>query len=446
MTRCPGLVVAVWALMQMGLVVCGARLVTATDHADAALGVVGVLTGATLPLVCILLAWGVVSRRCYRLAQMPEAVAGRSKAVVWTRSVFLPSYQLDTTTYPVSRAFSTVVGRTRLPSCLWAGLPVIQPVVMLVVVFAEGGSCNASLVAAGVVVMVVGAVMHVYFRPHRILVANYLQGIAMALNAAILIVASQLVSNPLNVSALQANRGIAMLQVGFSGCRFAHTAGYLLYMRLWAQEVFCVCEQDGTLLLTTSADAIAKPVFDIRAGCCVSNKEIHKEGFIHHHTAPLLPVSTLTTTPAVVVACDDPIPTPTVPPGAIATTSTERPKGRDILGSANKKSQGPSYISTLLFSPKTNKKFTESIVSSIINSKNGHVPMERPYTLLWEEEVDDDDIVMPPDTRGSISDDDNDEDDLGVELDDIRSSSSSSSSGYYLPSSSSTSKSTTLSE
>ena len=135
MARCPGVVIAVWAFVQMGLVVCGARLATAEDgdRGDVVLGVVGVIAGAVLPVVCIVLAWSVVSRRCYRLGQVPAAVAGRSGVVVWARSVFLPSYELDAQVYPVSKAFSTVVGRTKRPSCVYAGLSSMQPVVMLLV-------------------------------------------------------------------------------------------------------------------------------------------------------------------------------------------------------------------------------------------------------------------------------------------------------------------------
>eukprot|EP00658_Telonema_sp_P-2_P061298 TRINITY_DN50010_c0_g1_i1.p1 TRINITY_DN50010_c0_g1~~TRINITY_DN50010_c0_g1_i1.p1 ORF type:complete len:251 (+),score=44.63 TRINITY_DN50010_c0_g1_i1:44-796(+) len=173
---------------------------------DVPLGALGIVIGAALPLVCVGLAWGVVSRRCYRLVQVPEAVVG-----VWF--VFLPSFELDGEAYPISKAFSTVVGRTRRPSSLWAGLYVIQPVVLMLVIFVEGASCEVFLIIAGTTTMMVGALCHVLFRPHRIVATNYLQGIAMALNAAMLFIASKLTRDPLNVAALDANSTIAMIQV-----------------------------------------------------------------------------------------------------------------------------------------------------------------------------------------------------------------------------------------
>ena len=70
MVRCPGVVIAVWAFVQMGLVVCGARLTT--GGSDVVLGVVGVLAGALLPIMCIGLAWGVVSVAATGLHSYPR--------------------------------------------------------------------------------------------------------------------------------------------------------------------------------------------------------------------------------------------------------------------------------------------------------------------------------------------------------------------------------------
>jgi predicted membrane channel-forming protein YqfA (hemolysin III family) len=176
----------------------------------------------------------------------------------------------------VGRAFSMVVGRTRLRSSVWAGLSVVQPVVMLVVVFASGETCSAILIATGVVMMLLGAVAHVWFRPHRIVAANYLQGIGMCLNAAVLMVASKLVGDPLHTPALDANRAIAMIQLSLSVCRFVHTVWYLCYMRLYHTTVLTRCNSDGSF--PSSPDAIVDPlcspciesnyVFDVQCAFC----------------------------------------------------------------------------------------------------------------------------------------------------------------------------------
>eukprot|EP00658_Telonema_sp_P-2_P013427 TRINITY_DN15083_c0_g1_i5.p1 TRINITY_DN15083_c0_g1~~TRINITY_DN15083_c0_g1_i5.p1 ORF type:complete len:1156 (-),score=46.76 TRINITY_DN15083_c0_g1_i5:105-3422(-) len=231
--RFPGIFLAVWAFLQMGLVVCGGRLVLASPTSDKALGAIGVALGICVPFVFMGLAYCVVSRRCYRLAGK-EAGPG----TFWARRILLPEYELDTISIPISKAYSTVVGRSRLLSCFWAGLPLFQPVILAFVIFAQGAVCSSLLIVSGVLMMLVAAVCHIIFRPHRILAANILQGCAMALNAAILMVAAKLVGDPINAGALGANRVISMIQIGLSVLRILHSAGSAGYMFLWGAKVF----------------------------------------------------------------------------------------------------------------------------------------------------------------------------------------------------------------
>lgn len=296
LTRSPGIILFVWAFLQMGMTVCGARLITAEDTSNVALGVVGVMLGCVLPGVCITVTWAIVSRRCFRLSQRIAAIAGRSPVIVWCRSTFLPSYQLDHAVYPVSRMFATLVSRTRRPSCVWAGLATVQPLVMLLIVFFEGAMCDIILIIGGVLLLLIGIVCHIIFRPHRIVASNYLQGVAMCLSATVLIIASRLVSDPLDVSAGDAYRTVTMIQVVMSVCRFVHLGVAVLYMRLYGSETFELSQPDGTLsasptteeqqhqhgaqpavspLIPSNPDDSVPPrwVFDIHSRCCFSSHE-----------------------------------------------------------------------------------------------------------------------------------------------------------------------------
>ena len=439
--RCPGIVIAVWAFVQMGLVVCGARLATADGGgADVVLGVVGVVVGAILPAVCVCLARGVVSRRCYRLAQVPDAVAGRHKMVVWARSVFLPSYELDTDVYPVSKAFSTVVGRTRRPSCLWAGLPAMQPVVMLLVVFVRGELCSVFLIVAGVAMLLMGALCHVLFRPHRIVAANYLQGFAMALNAAMLFIASKLVGDPLDTGALGANAAIAMIQVGLSVCRFAHNMCYLGYMRLYEKTTLTVCGADGKLppstatTTTTSSLTQPAPVFDIQCALCVKPHVTEEAdlspppaivvGVTEDAIADMVPVAR--SAPSIINVDDvdvdggpplgggkasegSPPPiathkTPPPPPPPSSTAAEETPKHLSITptplpaaSSIIKKRSKPTP--TVSLRSKAKKK------TNVFDWNPKCVPMERPYSMLYEEDF------LPSDEQ--------DGDDMNLQMDSL---------------------------
>ena len=415
-TRCPSLMLSVWGFLQMGFVVCGARLLTAPeeDGGDVVLGGVGVVVGGVLPGVYVLLAWTVVSRRCYRLAQVPGAVAGRHGAVVWARGTWLPSYELDSAVYPVSRAHSVVVGRTRRASPLWAGLSVIQPVAMLLVVFVQGTSCSVMLIIAGVVLAMLGCV-HAVFRPHRMVGSNYLQAVAMLLNACILFVASSLVRDPLNIPALDSNRAISMLQVGLSVCRLSLSVGSFVYMRLYRKTVFARCNEDG-VLKDEEDGSLPTPVFDVRGSlygrCC---------GVCMQHSSDSLLLSQVVSQPALDTdlvipsaphaACSQPPPppsprlpdTPPYQPPTDTAPNRKATKHADPVPRSTSSKAAPSALSSM-FAPKTNTQFADSIISTVMNNHRGYIPMERPYSMLWEgdpAEDDDDD-----DELSSLQDDD----------------------------------------
>ena len=405
-TRCPGLVIAVWAFVQMGLVVCGARLVTGNSLV---LGAAGVAAGGALPVVCVALTWGVVSRRCYRLAQTPKAAAGRSGLVVRLRSLLLPSYELDGDAHPVSKAYSAVVGRSRRPSCLWSALPVMQPVVMLLVVFVQGAMCSTSLIVAGVVLLLLGAVCHMLFRPHRILAANHLQGGAMALNAAVLIVASKLVSDPLDLSAVGANRAIAMIQVGLSVSRMAHTVGTVVYMRLFGTAVFQLCDpsyenmvgpdSDDSPTTSLSIPSVA-PVFEYISPCSqyTTNRRKRRVVVEEDLLAPLTPV-----------VVDDPHhqqPQPDEEELVSHRSTTPILSDRGSVDDDTPPAPPPaSAPPKKKVAKKTNTQFSESIISTVVGNHKGYVPMERPYTMLWEsddDDLDDDDLNLDVKVQNSI--------------------------------------------
>lgn len=172
----------------------------------------------------------------------------------------------------------------------------------------RGAICDVVLILGGVLLLFIGIVCHIILRPHRVVASNYLQGFGLCLSAAVLIIASKLVSDPLDVSAGDAYRVVTMIQVALSVCRFTHLGISFLYMRLYGSDVFEISEPDGALLSpststeqeqhhqpnshpdTTSSspsfanqqDASGHPrwVFDIHSRCCFSS---------HSPAATLLP-------------------------------------------------------------------------------------------------------------------------------------------------------------
>ena len=368
--RFPGIFLAAWAFLQMGLVVCGGRLVTASANiSDSVLGGIGVVLGTAVPFVIMGLAYFVVSRRCYRLE-------GKKAGPVtsWARRVFLPEYELDTIGVPISKAYSTVVGRSRRLSCFWAGLPLFQPVILVFVIFAQGAVCSSLLIIAGVIMMLVAAVCHVIFRPHRIMAANILQGCAMALNAAILMVAAKLVEDPINAGALGANRVISMIQIGLSLSRIVHSAGSAGYMFLWGAKVFTRVTSPSTKKTTDSCDCdetLIQPEFEYNALLCGRNTL----------GAPSSSDVYGSTTPS-----QEPLkPTIVEQPLLVEPEIEFEPADVFVVDEDDEDNyikQPPQKIVKRL-----NRNFAETIVEDLLNSRKGIVPMDLPYTLFREEEL-----------------------------------------------------------
>ena len=351
--RCPGMVLSVWASMQMGLVVCGGRLVTSNGiigGGDRLLGAVGLAVGAVLPLLSVGVTYLFVSRRCYRLIQTAEAVTSTSSKAVWLRSLMLPSYELDTVAFPASSAFSTVVGKFRRPSCLWAGLPQTQPLVMLLAIFSTTTTCTPTLVVAGVVTLVGGAVCHAGLQPNRVHFTNYVQGVAIGLNACVLMIAARLVQDPLDEAALGANRALSMVQVGVSGVRLAHMAGSFVYTRFVAHDVLERGNADGTPFTDDECGPIA--VFEVRAVCgCRGARQVAE---------PLM-------------TSLNPQPTHLPPP---------QYAGREpdaSLPSPDSASTDDELDAAVLVVPRAKKANTKSIIASLMDSHRGHNPMVLPY-------------------------------------------------------------------
>ena len=59
-----------------------------------------------------------------------------------------------------------------------------------------------------------------------------------------------------------------------------------------------------------------------------------------------------------------------------------------------------------MFAPKTNTQFADSIISTVMNNHRGYIPMERPYSMLWEGDPADDDDGGGVDELASLEQDD----------------------------------------
>lgn len=401
-TRCPGAMLGVCGFMQMGFVVCGSRLILlSSDATDTALGIIGVGLGATLPLVNICLAWGVISRRCYRIGLTQTARKESTRGGIWLRSVLLPEFELDTSTLPVSKAYSTLVGRSRLVGSVWAAVPVSQPLIMMVVVFVHGAGCSAVLIVAAVCMLLVAGVCHVWFRPHRILVSNYLQSCSMTLNGGMLLAGSKLTTDPQNPSALAATQYIAMAQVALSCVRLCHSVGAFLYMHRFRQASYMLVEPDGheavlenpQLPQPPTDDATNYPtfVFEYLVGSARRIK-LHEE-VNTPVVLPMLPILPISTTPTVQSQLSENRAQALSKP--IATQRCEKlvkkPRNTEQLRTTTAstlKQQSPKKLQPSFFAAtsKNTRPFHRDIVSTVLNNHRGYVPMELPYTVYWEEE------------------------------------------------------------
>eukprot|EP00658_Telonema_sp_P-2_P021467 TRINITY_DN18549_c0_g1_i3.p2 TRINITY_DN18549_c0_g1~~TRINITY_DN18549_c0_g1_i3.p2 ORF type:complete len:272 (-),score=68.55 TRINITY_DN18549_c0_g1_i3:99-914(-) len=124
--------------------------------------------------------------------------------------------------YPMSKCFATVVNKTRRPHWIWAGLPVVLPVVLLLVMVAEGSGCSPLLTAAGSMHLVVGLV-NLWFLPHRQLSSNVLQSLGILTNGVLLIASAALSRTPDSDGLMSLCRGLSMLQTAISTVRTTNT-------------------------------------------------------------------------------------------------------------------------------------------------------------------------------------------------------------------------------
>ena len=145
-----------------------------------------------------------------------------------------PTSELDLEVFPSSKAFSPQVAIFRLPSPAWCAVPVIQPIILMLCVFASGALCSLVLIFSSMAMLAVGIVCHLMFRPQRVLLSNIVQGLALILNSAMLIISSLLVDDPIHSGYVEASRSIAKVQITVTVLQISHDLGVALYMYVFA--------------------------------------------------------------------------------------------------------------------------------------------------------------------------------------------------------------------
>ena len=114
--------------------------------------------------------------------------------------------------------------------------------ILLAVVFVEGALCSVVLFMAAMAMLAAGLVLHLGFRPQRVLVSNFVQAVAMTLNACTLFVSGLLVSNPLEGTVLGASRSLAKVQLALTAIQVLHDASVAVYMYFWARGTFVAAD------------------------------------------------------------------------------------------------------------------------------------------------------------------------------------------------------------
>ena len=257
--QCPSVVLIVCSLVQMGLVVCGGRLVVEGGADGGLLGVLGLVLGIALFPAYPLLARFLVSRRCFRLTLTDAAPTTARPLLRW----MLPEYTLDGKV-AVSRSFAHVVGRTRLRSSLWAGTATFQPILMLFCVFARPGYCSWMFALTGALFCVVG-ITTIVFRPHRIAIANVFGGISLCLNGVVVGLSARLASDPLDYNATTAVGILSMIQTGFTVVRTSHMVLSALVVRFRGTIWLDMVDPDGNAPPNGQSP---RAVFDVRMRSC----------------------------------------------------------------------------------------------------------------------------------------------------------------------------------
>eukprot|EP00658_Telonema_sp_P-2_P024190 TRINITY_DN19712_c0_g1_i5.p1 TRINITY_DN19712_c0_g1~~TRINITY_DN19712_c0_g1_i5.p1 ORF type:complete len:399 (+),score=74.00 TRINITY_DN19712_c0_g1_i5:300-1496(+) len=261
LTQFPSITLIVCAQLQMGLVVCGGKVMLAGQD-DVGLGAFGLVLGVGMFPAYPLLARLLVSRRCYRLA-LTEAAPGTHhtlarRVLTWT----LPQYSLDST-ITISRSFAHVVGRCRRPSPLWAGIATFQPIAMMFCVFAQSGYCAWMFSLTGLVFIAAG-MGTIAFRPHRIPLVNVISCVSLCLTGVVVGLSARLATTPLDANASSAVGALSMVQTAVTCVRVGHLLYAFTTVRLRGSKWLKRVSPDG------ESNTNPKPVFDIT--CCASRR------------------------------------------------------------------------------------------------------------------------------------------------------------------------------
>ena len=228
MVRFPSLTFVMAASLQTGLIVCGYQVI------DTGLGAVGFVAGVALPVIPVVVLLTVVSRRRYRIqfpalrprrpfgygVDEPRAVpcGGCEGRLV---DVMLPTTSLDGQFHPIGVAFSTFVGRNRLPHAVWGCLPYLTPLALLPAVVAPISACVPLIVVSALAYFALAAVMFVV-RPQSILLSNISGGAALVVNGMLTAGSAALIYDPSSTLARSVISAFGSVQTVASGIRLGH--------------------------------------------------------------------------------------------------------------------------------------------------------------------------------------------------------------------------------
>jgi hypothetical protein len=235
---------------------------------------------------------------------------------------------------------------------------------MLFVVFAQGIACDVLLIIAGVLMFLVAAVCHIWFRPHGVFISNILQAAATLLNACLLLIGGAvLVRDPLNPTALSAYVAIAMMQLILSIIRLCHAGGVFTYMYCFRRSMYVRVEPDGQGNINNPPPTIDDG--DLGGG----TQSVQMLDFNDGHDKMRA------------VTCkskgDDGLP---------PTFVFEYLIGRDDVGSNSTTPFG--RLITLFITPKNTKSFNDDIAAHITNDHDGYTPLQERAAV-----IDDDDSL-----------------------------------------------------
>lgn len=339
------------------------------------LGVFGLVLGVGMFPAYPLLAYLLLSRRCYRLA-LTDAAPGSDNTLVrcvltWT----LPQYSLDSAV-TISRSFAHVVGRCRRPSPLWAGIATFQPIAMLFCVFAQSGYCAWMFSITGLVFIGAG-LGTIGLRPHRIPFVNVISCVSLCLTGVVVGLSARLATTPLDANASSAVGALAMVQTAVTCVRVGHLLFSFTAVRFRGSKWLKRVSPEG------DSTANPQPVFEIT--CCATRRTIQKEEDLDAFPMLQMPQATqpsLTPAPRRISA-PPPLPSPPAPPASGLNSDAPPPPTPTVKRITRKFAYESRIFDDLLD-----------------NHRRGYVPMELPYEVEHYSSSDEE-----PPTAGSVSDD-----------------------------------------